>query len=102
MGGAGRFHTAFVALTGVVLGSLAPHIVCADEFDAREKEMAAWVDANADEAIALLEELVDMSSGSMNHEGARRVGAVLREELDALGLETAWLDCRLPSSGPRS
>ena len=35
---------------------------------------------------------MDVNSGTMNHEGVRRVGVLLRAELDALGFETRWID----------
>ena len=57
-----------------------------------EKVMVAWVDAHQDEAIALLEKTVNIGSGTMNHAGVRAVGDVMAGELDALGLETRWID----------
>jgi glutamate carboxypeptidase len=57
-----------------------------------EKAMVAWVDAHQDEAIALLEKTVNIGSGTMNHAGIRAVGDVMAGELDALGLETRWID----------
>ena len=57
-----------------------------------EKAMVAWVDAHQDEAIALLEKTVNIGSGTMNHAGIRAVGDVMVGELDALGLETRWID----------
>ena len=54
--------------------------------------MADWIDAHAEDAIALLEETVNISSGTMNPEGVREVGNVMRRELDALGLETEWIE----------
>ena len=57
-----------------------------------EKAMVAWVDAHQDEAIALLEKTVNIGSGTMNHAGVRAVGDVMAGELDALGLETRWID----------
>lgn len=57
-----------------------------------EQRMVEWIDAHAEEAIALLAETVNISSGTMNHEGVRRVGTVMRRELDALGLDTEWVD----------
>ena len=35
---------------------------------------------------------MNISSGTMNHAGVRKVGAVMRRELDALGLETEWIE----------
>ena len=54
--------------------------------------MVAWIDAHTEDAIALLEETVNISSGTMNHAGVRAVGEVMRRELDALGLETEWIE----------
>ncbi|MDJ0711838.1 MAG: M20/M25/M40 family metallo-hydrolase [Woeseiaceae bacterium] len=60
--------------------------------DENERLMVEWIDAHAEEAIALLEETVNISSGTMNHQGVRDVGVVMRRELDMLGLDTAWID----------
>ena len=57
-----------------------------------EQRMIEWIDANAERAIALVEETVNISSGTMNHEGVRDVGVVMRRELDEIGLDTEWLD----------
>jgi glutamate carboxypeptidase len=54
--------------------------------------MADWIDGHAEDAVALLEETVNISSGTMNAEGVRDVGRVMRRELDALGLETEWIE----------
>ncbi|MDH3578149.1 MAG: M20/M25/M40 family metallo-hydrolase [Gammaproteobacteria bacterium] len=60
--------------------------------DENERRMVEWIDMHADDAIALLEETVNISSGTMNHEGVREVGRVMRRELDALGLESEWIE----------
>ncbi len=54
--------------------------------------MAAFVDANQAEAIALLERAVNINSGTQNHEGIRKVGALYRAEFDALGFTTTWVN----------
>ncbi|MDA0706211.1 MAG: M20/M25/M40 family metallo-hydrolase [Proteobacteria bacterium] len=54
--------------------------------------MIDWIDAHAEEANALLEETVNIGSGTMNQAGVRAVGAVMRRELDALGLDTEWIE----------
>jgi glutamate carboxypeptidase len=53
--------------------------------------MIDWIDEHSEDAIDLLEQLVNISSGTMNQEGVRKVGDVLRAELDELGLETEWI-----------
>jgi len=64
----------------------------ADQLDATEQRMSDWIDANLENAIGLLEETVNIGSGTMNHAGVREVGVVMRRELDALGLDTEWID----------
>jgi len=66
--------------------------VHAGALDANEQRMVEWIDAHAEDAISLLEETVNISSGTMNHDGVRKVGDVMRRELDALGLETEWIE----------
>ena len=61
-------------------------------FDANEQRMIDWIDAHSEDAIALLEETVNISSGTMNHAGVRRVGDVMRRELEALGFEVEWVE----------
>ena len=65
---------------------------CGNPLDENEQRMVAWIDAHAENAIALLEEQVNISSGTMNHGGVREVGAVLGRELEALGLDTEWVE----------
>ena len=61
-------------------------------FSAEEQRMLDWIDAHAEGANTLLEETVNISSGTMNHQGVQDVGVVMRRELDALGLETEWIE----------
>jgi glutamate carboxypeptidase len=65
---------------------------CANGLDENEQRMVEWIDAHAEDAVALLEETVNIPSGTMNHGGVRKVGEVMRRELDALGLETEWVE----------
>ena len=60
--------------------------------DPIEQQIISWVDANSESSIELLAETVNISSGTMNHAGVRSVGAVMRAEFDALGMETSWID----------
>ena len=58
----------------------------------QEEKIVAAVDAGQAEALALLERVVNINSGSMNFDGVRAVGQVFRAELDALGFTTRWVD----------
>ena len=57
-----------------------------------ESAMVDWIDAHQEGAIALLEETVNIGSGTMNHEGVRAVGVVMARELNALGLSSRWIE----------
>jgi glutamate carboxypeptidase len=60
--------------------------------DQNEAAMIEWIDTHAGDAVALLEETVNISSGTLNVAGVTAVGVVMRRELDALGLETQWIE----------
>jgi glutamate carboxypeptidase len=62
------------------------------QLSAVERAIAAHVDAQAGEAVALLERAVNINSGTQNVAGVRAVGALFRSELDALGFRTEWVD----------
>lgn len=63
-----------------------------DSLTATERAIARAVDARHAEAIALLERLVNINSGTMNFAGVRQVGDILRARLDVLGFRTRWED----------
>src|SRR6476659_10038476 len=57
-----------------------------------ERAVSSFIDAHNTEALALLEKVVNINSGSMNLPGVRSVGDVFRAEFDALGFKTTWVD----------
>src|SRR5919107_628230 len=57
-----------------------------------ETSIASYIDAHNGEALALLEKVVNINSGSLNLAGVRAVGDVFRAEFDALGFKTRWID----------
>ena len=79
------------AYAGVFLLLLCRSAFPAD-FDDREQAMLDWIDAHSDNAIALLEKTVNISSGSLNIEGVKAVASVMNAELQSLGLSTRWID----------
>ena len=62
------------------------------QLSAEERAMAAFIDAGNDEAVRLLERVVNINSGTQNFAGVREVGRIFRAELDALGFKTEWVD----------
>jgi len=57
-----------------------------------ERSIVGAVDAGNASALALLEKVVNINSGTHNFAGVRAVGDVFRKELDDLGFKTAWVD----------
>lgn len=53
--------------------------------------MAQSVEADRARSVALLEKLVNQNSGTMNLEGVKVVGEMMRAELDPLGFEVRWV-----------
>ena len=72
----------------------------AEGLTVEEQGMVEWIDTHAAEATELLEELVNINSGTMNPEGVYAVGEILESRLQALGLETEWV--KLPESMGRA
>jgi glutamate carboxypeptidase len=69
-----------------------PGPLLAQGLSPEESQMVRFLDEHSEEAFSLLERVVNVNSGTMNHEGVREVGRIFREELDGLGLETRWID----------
>ena len=83
-------YLAVVALSGIA--SVASAAIAAAELDPVEQSIVEWVDRHAEGAVDLLEETVNIGSGTMNHDGVRAVGEVMARELSALGFVTRWID----------
>ena len=79
-----------------VLLLLAPAFASAQRADSSltstERAIVRAVDARNAQALALLERIVNINSGTMNFAGVRQVGDVLRAQLDALGFHSRWVD----------
>lgn len=89
-----RTSPAITAATlGATLAALGlPAPASSQALSPEEEAIVAWVDANVDGAAELVERLVDLNSGTLNLDGVREVGGILRGEFDAVGLETEWSD----------
>lgn len=71
--------------------SLAPSPALA-KLSPAESKMAATVDADYERTVAFLEKLVNQNSGSLNAEGVKIVGDMMRTELEPLGFTVTWED----------
>jgi glutamate carboxypeptidase len=83
-------HLACAALT--LFGGFAAPGIARAELTAAERRITESVDQGTPQALQLLQRLVDVNSGTMNFDGVREVGRMLRTELDALGFSTRWVD----------
>ncbi|MBC7894408.1 MAG: M20/M25/M40 family metallo-hydrolase [Cytophagaceae bacterium] len=63
-----------------------------DSLTAIERAIVKAVESRNAEALALLEAVVNINSGTMNLRGVRAVGDVFRKEFDALGFKTRWVE----------
>jgi glutamate carboxypeptidase len=83
-------------LAAIALGVAGPAALAAQDkpgaLSATEQRISAAVDGRTAGALALLERVVAINSGTMNFDGVRQVGAAFRAELDALGFATRWVD----------
>lgn len=75
-----------------VLFSLALAGAAAAQSSPAEQTMMRTVEAEHDRHIALLERLVNQNSGTLNLEGVRIVGDMVRAELEPLGFAARWVD----------
>ena len=64
--------------------------ISAQELTPEEQRIVTHVDAHVEEAIALLDEIVNINSGTLHLEGVRAVGEALRPHFQALGLDVRW------------
>lgn len=90
----------FAALLCAVAASTPATLRAQARLAPEEAAIAAWIDEHLDEAIDLLEESVNINSGTTNLEGVRRVADHLAPHFEALGMEVEWIP--LPESMNRA
>ena len=57
-----------------------------------EKQIVEKSDALVPESLSLLEKIVNINSGTQNPKGVKKVGFILKEEFDRLGMKTRWVN----------
>ncbi len=65
--------------------------VNAQKLTRTEKKIAETVSQNAPEAIAFLEKVVNINSGTLNLKGVRQVGEVFGTAFEDIGFQTRWV-----------
>ena len=71
--------------------ALAAPAQTAQPLSSAEKTMVAYIDANEQASNQMLEQLVNINSGTHNLEGVRAVGKIMMEQLGALGFQVRWV-----------
>ena len=66
--------------------------VSAAKLTETEVRIAAIVDGDIDAALVLLQQTVDINSGTMNFEGVEAVGRAFAPAFTALGFSVDWQD----------
>ena len=64
----------------------------AQKLSRTEEKIVDQVRLLNEESIDFLEKVVNINSGSLNLEGVKAVGAAFRNEFDAIGFKTRWID----------
>ncbi len=83
-----------VVVTAVLMASAwhVPAVAQATPDAAVMRDVSAWTETNNDAVHALLEQVVNINSGTQNHAGVRAVGDIFSERLAAIGFDVQWLD----------
>jgi len=87
-----RAGARLVAAVMVTLAAAQPRPLSAQQISREEAAVVRAIDARADQAIALLERIVNINSGTMNFEGVRRVGRDLAAQLEGIGFRVELTD----------
>lgn len=64
----------------------------AQKLSKTEKKIIKSVEENKTEAIDFLKEVVNINSGTMNHDGVKQVGMVFKRAYDEIDFKTNWID----------
>ena len=79
-------------VVGLVFVICLPVLVYAQNISAEEQRIVKYIDAHTDEAVALLEKVVNIESPTENLAGVRQVGMVFKAELESLGFTARWIE----------
>jgi glutamate carboxypeptidase len=86
-------NVSWLALTLIFLCScLVAEAQTPSRLSPAEQKIVAYIDAHKDEAVSLLEKVVNIESATQNVAGVKQVGEVFQREFAALGLTTRWID----------
>ena len=75
----------------IFAGSLFVSLAFSGGLNKVEKTIQQYVDQHTEEAISLVEKVVNINSGTLNIAGNKAVGEIFKSELDELGFNTYWV-----------
>ena len=75
-----------------IVAAVSPRAGAGQQLAPAERGLARYVDAHTREALALLQRVVNINSGTMNLAGVRDVGRIFQAQYDSLGFTTRWVD----------
>ncbi len=81
----------FIKSLNLLLVFLFVFSINAQKLSKLEKKIIKQVEFNNDEAILLLEKVVNINSGTLNLEGVKKVGAVFSDEFQSIGFTPTWI-----------
>src|SRR5262245_27813225 len=73
-----------LCLCGFIFFLLAPLTIFGDGLNSTEQKIVEKARQGSPAALELLEKTANINSGTMNHEGVRKVGEIFAQELSAL------------------
>ena len=74
--------------------------VSAQKLTSEEKQIISGINKQMPQTMQLLEQLVNINSGTHNIEGVIKTGLILKKEFDNIGFTTEWIT--LPDSLKRA
>jgi glutamate carboxypeptidase len=83
---------AMLGLAAGMMVQLATAQQPAQQLSPVERQLVAEIHAHAPQALELLRQSVLINSGTMNQPGVRAVGKLFRDQFDALGFRTRWIE----------
>lgn len=75
----------------LALAMLILHTTSAQPLTKEEKAILAKIDAQMPETMKLLEDIVNINSGTLNVNGVRKVGELLGKAFQQAGFQTTWI-----------
>lgn len=80
-----------VNIKTILMGLLFISLAFSTGLNKIEKTIQTYVDKHTEEAINLIEKVVNINSGTLNIGGNKAVGEIFQTELDQLGFTTYWV-----------